>query len=413
MAMLTRPADLQELDALPAILGGTMTRESFLPFGAPVIGEDEIEEVVATLRSGWIGTGPKCWRFENQIAEYVNAKHAITASSCTAALHLALIAAGIKPGDEVLVPAMTFAATANVVEHVGATPRFVDVDPYTLNLDPMALEAALTSATRAVIPVHFGGLPCDMDAISAFCRDNDLILIEDAAHAIGAEYKGQMIGSLGDFTCFSFYPNKNMTTGEGGAVTTNREEFVETLKVMRLHGLSADAWRRFASKRLILSEAISPGFKYNMTDLQASLGIHQLRRLPQFLSRREEIADYYDTAIPESWGVRKQYRPDPALGTRHALHLYVLILEQGAFSVSRNEIVEALLAENIGAAIHYRALHAQPFYQQTYGYELADFPTAGDLGENILTIPCSPGMTDDDAETVVRGVRKILDYYRR
>jgi dTDP-4-amino-4,6-dideoxygalactose transaminase len=413
MAMLAPRSDLTELDVLPAIHGGTMTRESFLPFGAPVIGEEEIEEVVATLRSGWIGTGPKCWRFEGQIAEYVNAKHAITASSCTAALHLALIAAGIKRGDEVIVPAMTFAATANVVEHVGATPRFVDVDPHTLNMDPMALEAALTPATRAVIPVHFGGLPCDMDAISAICRDNNLILIEDAAHAIGAEYNGRMIGSIGDLTCFSFYPNKNMTTGEGGAIATSRDEYVETLKVMRLHGLSADAWRRFASKRLILSEAISPGFKYNMTDLQASLGIHQLRRLPEFLLRREEIADYYDAAIPDSWGVTRQFRPDPSLGTRHALHLYVLMLDPNAFTVGRNEIVEALLAENIGAAIHYRALHAQPFYERTYGYELADFPIAGDIGESILTIPCSPGMSDDDAETVVRGLQKILNYYRR
>jgi dTDP-4-amino-4,6-dideoxygalactose transaminase len=413
MAMLAQPGKLGELDKVPAILGGTMTRESFLPFGAPVIGEEEIEEVVATLRSGWIGTGPKCWRFESQIAEYVNAAYAITASSCTAALHLALVAAGITAGDEVIVPAMTFAATANVVEHVGATPRFVDVDPNTLNIDPVALAAAITPATKAVIPVHFGGLPCDMDAITAICRDNNLILIEDAAHAIGAVYKGRMVGSIGDFTCFSFYPNKNMTTGEGGAITTNREEFVETLKVMRLHGLSADAWRRFASKRLILSEAISPGFKYNMTDLQASLGIHQLRRLPEFLNRREQIADFYDEAISEDLGLRRQYRPDPASGTRHALHLYVLLLDLKAFSVSRNEVVEALLAENIGAAIHYRALHAQPFYRDRYGYDMSDFPVAGDIGETILTIPCSPGMSDDDADTVVHGLKKVLNYYRR
>jgi len=401
------------LDDLPAIEGGSMTRDSFLPFGAPVIGEEEIEEVVATLRSGWIGTGPKCWRFETQIAEYVGAAHAITASSCTAALHLALIAAGIKPGDEVIVPAMTFAATANVVEHVGATPKFVDVEPDTLNMDPRALEAAITPATRAVIPVHFGGLPVDLDAISAIARQHGLLLIEDAAHAIGAEYKGQMIGSIGDFTCFSFYPNKNMTTGEGGAVTTSREEYVETLKVMRLHGLSADAWRRFASKRLILSEAISPGFKYNMTDLQASLGIHQLRRLPEFLSRREQIADYYDEVLTDDLGVRRQYRPNPIHGTRHALHLYVLMLDLAAFRASRNEIVEALLAENIGAAIHYRALHSQPFYERTYGYELSDFPVAGQVGESILTIPCSPGMSDDDTDSVVRGVKKILNYYRK
>jgi dTDP-4-amino-4,6-dideoxygalactose transaminase len=289
----------------------------------------------------------------------------------------------------------------------------VDVEPDTLNMDPRALEAAITPATRAVIPVHFGGLPVDLDAISAIARQHGLILIEDAAHAIGAEYKGQMIGSIGDFTCFSFYPNKNMTTGEGGAVTTSREEFVETLKVMRLHGLSADAWRRFASKRLILSEAISPGFKYNMTDLQASLGIHQLRRLPEFLARREQIADYYDEVLTDDLGVRRQYRPNPIHGTRHALHLYVLMLDLAAFRASRNEIVEALLAENIGAAIHYRALHSQPFYERTYGYQLSDFPVAGQVGESILTIPCSPGMSDDDTDSVVRGVKKILNYYRK
>lgn len=396
-----------------AIDGGPTTRESFLPFGAPMIGEEEIEEVVATLRSGWIGTGPKCWRFEGQIGEFVGAPHVVTASSCTAALHLALLAAGIGPGDEVIVPALTFAASANVVEHVGATPRFVDVDPYTLNIDPVAMQAAITPATRAVIPVHFGGLPCDMDPITRICTERGLTVIEDAAHAIGAEYRGRMIGSISDFTCFSFYPNKNMTTGEGGAVCTTREEYVERLKVMRLHGLSADAWRRFASKRLILSEAISPGYKYNMTDLQASLGIHQLRRLPEFQARREELAAFYDDAISDDWGVRRQYRPVVGSGSRHALHLYVLILDRQAFRVSRNEIVEALLAENIGAAIHYRGLHTQPFYRERYGYQLEDFPVAGDVGESILTIPLSPGMSDADAETVVDGVRKVLGHYRR
>jgi dTDP-4-amino-4,6-dideoxygalactose transaminase len=396
-----------------AIDGGPSVRDSFLPFGAPVIGEDEIEEVVATLRSGWIGTGPRCWRFETQIAEYVGTGNAITASSCTAALHLALLAAGVGPGDEVLVPALTFAATANVVEHVGATPRFVDVDPRTLNIDTAALAAAITPRTRAVIPVHFGGLPCDMDEITAICRERGIIIIEDAAHAIGAEYDGRMIGSISDFTCFSFYPNKNMTTGEGGAVCTDRDEFVERLKVLRLHGLSADAWRRFASKRLILSEAVVPGFKYNMTDLQAALGIHQLRRLPEFLARREELARYFDDTISDEWGLRRQFRPALGSGSRHALHLYVLVLDLAAFKVSRNEIVEALLAENLGAAIHYRALHMQPFYEKTYGFKASDFPVASEVGESILTIPCSPGMSDEDAESVVMGVQKVLGAYRR
>ena len=396
-----------------AIDGGPSVRDSFLPFGAPVIGDDEIEEVVATLRSGWIGTGPRCWRFETQIAEYVAAANAITASSCTAALHLALLAAGVGPGDEVIVPSMTFAATSNVVEHVGAIPRFVDVDPRTLNIDTAALEAAITPATRAVIPVHFGGLPCDMDEITQIARHHGIIVIEDAAHAIGAEYRGRMIGSISDFTCFSFYPNKNMTTGEGGAVCTDREEFVERLKVLRLHGLSADAWRRFASKRLILSEAVVPGYKYNMTDLQAALGIHQLRRLPEFLERREQIAAFYDDAISDAWGLRRQFRPLVGSGSRHALHLYVLMLDMAEFRVSRNEIVEALLAENIGAAIHYRALHMQPFYANKYDFKPSDYPVAAEIGESILTLPCSPGMSDMDAESVVVAVDKVLSAYRR
>jgi dTDP-4-amino-4,6-dideoxygalactose transaminase len=409
--MLARSPELQE-GAL-ALDGGAMTRETFLPFGAPVIGADEIDEVVATLRSGWIGTGPKCWRFEAQIAEYVGVQHAVSTSSCTAALHLALLVAGVGPGDEVIVPALTFAATANVVEHVGATPRFVDVDPHTLNIDPAAIEAAITPATRALMPVHFGGLPCDMDAIAAIARKHDLLIIEDAAHAIGARYHGQMVGSIGDFTCFSFYPNKNMTTGEGGAVCTNHDESVESLKVLRLHGLSADAWRRYASKRLIISEAISPGFKYNMTDLQASLGIHQLARLPEFQRRREEIAAFYDDAILDEWGLRRQYRPALDSASSHALHLYVLILDPDAFSVGRNQIVDALLAENIGAAIHYRALHTEPFFAKQYGHRPSDMPVAAEIGDNILTIPCSPGMSDEDAESVVRGLRKVLNHYRR
>ncbi len=408
MAML-----IDRAESVLAIDGGHKTRETFLPFGAPVIGQEEVDEVVATLRSGWIGTGPKCWRFENALSEYLHVPHVITASSCTAALHLALRVVDVGPGDEVIVPALTFAATANVVEHVGARPRFVDVDPHTLNLDASALEAAITPATRAIMPVHFGGLPCEMAEISAIARDHNLLIIEDAAHAIGARYRGQMVGSIGDFTCFSFYPNKNITTGEGGAVSTSRDEFVERLKVLRLHGLSADAWQRFASKHLILSEAVTPGFKYNLTDLEASLGLHQLRRLPEFLRRRQQIAAFYDEAISDDWGVRRQFRPALGADTTHALHLYVLILDESAFRVSRNQIVEALLAENIGAAIHYRALHVQPYYAQRYGYQPDDFPVAARVGESILTIPCSPGMSDEDADSVARGVCKVLSAYRR
>lgn len=393
-----------------AIHGGTPIRDSFLPFGAPQIGEEEIAEVVATLRSGWIGTGPKTQRFEEQFADYVGAKHAVAVNSCTAGLHLSLLVLGIGPGDEVITSPLTFAATANVIEHVGATPVFVDIDRVTLNINAQNIAAAITPRTKAIIPVHFGGLACDMDTILEIARQHNLIVITDAAHAVGTRYRGRDVGSIAHLTNFSFYPNKNMTTIEGGMVTTDNDEWDELLRIYRLHGLSRDAWKRFGSKRLMMSNATVAGYKYNMTDVQAALGTHQLRKLEGFLTLREEYACLYDEAFRKMRGVTLQPRPTDS-ANRHALHLYVLILDSEQFSVTRNDIIDALLAENIGAALHYRALHTHPLYKNKYGFQPQDFPHAYYIGERILSLPLSPSMSRSDANDVIQGVTKVLEAF--
>jgi len=395
-----------------AIEGGAPVRTDFLVFGRPCLGQEEIAEVVDTLTSGWIGTGPKTIRFEQMFAEYVGASHALAVNSCTAALHLSLLAANIGPGDEVITSPLTFAATANVVIHCGARPVFADIDPVTLNLQPETIERALTSRSRAILPVHFGGLACAMDDIVELARRHDLWLIEDAAHATGTRYAGRMVGTLGNLTCFSFYANKNLTTAEGGMVTTNDAALAEKIAVYRLHGLSKHAWQRYASRTLLLSDAIYPGYKYNMPDLAAAIGIHQLGKQEQFLAIREAYARVYDQAFSALPGVRLQRRPADS-NYRHALHLYVLILDLEQFRVSRNEIMAALLAENIGAALHYRALHTHPYYRETFGYQPADLPNAHAVGESILSLPLTPGMTEGDVNSVIEGVHKVLKAYRR
>ncbi len=395
-----------------AIDGGTPVRSQFLAFGKPCLGEDEIQEVVDTLRSTWIGTGPKTIRFEEAFAQYVGSKRALAVNSCTAALHLGLLGAGIGPGDEVITTALTFAATVNVIVHTGAKPVFADIDPETLNIDPDAIQRAITPRTRAILPVHFGGLPCAMDEIIDLARQHDLAVVEDAAHAVGARYRGRMIGGLGNTTCFSFYANKNLTTGEGGMVTTDDDTVAEKIEIYRLHGLSKHAWQRYSARRLLLSDALYPGFKYNMPDLMASLGIHQLKKQEAFLSIRERYACLYDEAFGAMSGVRLQPRPQgPA--DRHGLHLYVLILDPDRFQVSRNQIIDALLAENIGAALHYRAIHTHPYYQQAYGYRPKDFPVAATVGNSILSLPLTPCMTEADVQDVITAVDKVLAAYRR
>jgi len=397
---------------LIALEGGKPVRDDFLLFGAPCLGEDEIAEITDTVKSGWIGTGPKTKRFEEDFRDYVGCEYAIAVSSCTAGLHLSLIAAGIGLGDEVLTSPMTFSATANVIVHQGATPVFVDIDDVTLNMNLALVEERITPRTKAIIPVHYGGLPCDMDRIFEIASRHHLTVIEDAAHAVGARYHGKMIGTLGDFTCFSFYANKNLTTAEGGMVTTDDPEAAELMEIYRLHGMSRDAWKRYESKEIVFSESIYAGYKYNMTDLQSSLGIHQLKKLESFQEIRERYAAMYDAAFREMPEISLQPRPSKE-GERHALHLYLLILNLDQLTVDRDKVLVALRAENIGAAVHYKALHLHPFYRDKFGYQGGEFPVAEDLSERVLSLPLTPKMTVGDVEDVIQAVKKVIAYYRR
>ncbi len=394
-----------------AIEGGTPVRSGFLPFGVPSIGEEEIAEVVDTLRSGWIGQGKKVERFEREFAAAVGAPHAVAVSSCTAALHLSLLMAGVGPGDEVIVPAMTFSASATAVLHAGGTPVFCDCDPRALLLDLEDAARRVTERTKAVLPVHFGGLPCDMDAVLGFARARGLDVVEDAAHAVGTWLDGRAVGSFDSFCCFSFYPNKNLTTGEGGMVTLRDDAAAGRLRSLRLHGLSTDAWKRYATRKYVPSELTALGFKYNLTDLQAAIGIHQLAKLERHQLRREELAARYDDVLSGLPGVELQPRTLPGHEVRHALHLYLMLLDLERFSVARNDIVAALRAENIGAAIHYRALHLEPYFAERFGHAPDEFPNALRASDRVLTLPLTPGMSDADADDVLEATEKVLAAY--
>ena len=402
-----------------AIDGGKPQREKMLPFGAPFFGQEELDEVADTLRSGWIGTGPKTKRFEQEFAAYVGAKYAVALNSCTAGLHLSLVVSGIGPGDEVIVPALTFGATANVVEHAGARPVLVDIDPVSLTIDVSSAARALSPRTRAIMPVHYAGMPCDLDAVHALADAHQLVVIEDAAHAIGTIYHGRMVGALSPLTSFSFYANKNLSTAEGGMVTTNDAALEEKLRVYHLHGLSRDAWKRYHVKTYLPPEIMVPGFKYNMTDIQASLGIHQLRKQEAFIARREEIASFYDRAFAALGDiVWTQPRPhdtdsDGKPINRHVLHLYPILIDTDQLRVDRNQVLSALLAENIGVSMHFNPLHQMPYYRDKYGYAPNDLPNAHRVGEREISLPVQPQITDRDAQDVVDAVKKVLDAYRR
>jgi len=380
-------------------------RKSFLPFGSPLIEQPEIDEVVDTLRSGWIGTGPKVKRLEALMCEYTGAKYARATNSCTAAMHLSLLAAGVKTGDEVITSPMTFCATANVILHCRATPVFVDIEKDTMNLDPTLVEKAVTPKTKAVMPVHMAGRPCNMQAILDIAVRHNLVVIEDAAHAIGAEYQGKKIGNIGHFTCFSFYVTKNVVTGEGGMVTTNDEESAEMIEMMSLHGLSATAWSRYSQKAFAHYEVIAPGYNYDMTDIEASLGIHQLGRVEKYLKRREQIWGRYDEAFADL----PVTLPAPVgSNERHARHLYTLQLDIDRLTMSRNEVLQALHAENIGTGIHFLSLHLQKYYRERFGYKESDFPNAKYVSDRTFSIPFSTKLSDDDVEDVLAAVRKVL-----
>ena len=395
----------------PAVEGGEPTRRDFLPFALPLLGREEEEEVVATLRSGWITTGAKAKRFEEKLAGMVGAKHCLAVNSCTAALHLCLKVLGIGPGDEVITTPLTFAATANVIEHVGARPVFVDVDPLDWNLDVGKAEKAFTPRTRAIVPVHLAGYPCDLKAIHALARKKGIPVIEDAAHALGSEYQGRPIGALSDFTCFSFYPIKNATTIEGGTITTNNGKWMDRLRRLALHGLSRDAWKRYSTSGSPHAWVDEPGFKYNMTDIQAAVGLHQLDRLESFNRRRAQIAKIYDDAFSGMAGFE---RPDyTAKGRRTNHHLYLVRLRTEDLRIDRDRMLEVLKEEGIGTGIHYLPLHIHPYYRKKYGLKEEGYPRATDLGKRIFSLPLYPKMTDRDVQDVIRAFQKALLYYSR
>jgi len=378
----------------------------FLVFGAPAIEDAEIEEVVASMRSGWLGTGPKVARFEEDFRRYKGAPCAMAVSSCTAALHLSMAATDLEPGDEVITTPMTFCATVNAIIHAGLTPVLADVDPVSMNLDPAQVEAKITPRTRAILPVHFAGRACDMDALCGLAKRHELLIIEDCAHAIETTYKGRHAGTFGEFGCFSFYVTKNVITGEGGMVLAHREEDAARIKVLALHGMDKDAWKRFSDegyKHYFVTEC---GFKYNMTDLQGAIGIHQLARIDAYWQRREEIWQRYDRAFADlSIGLPTPPEPD----TKHAYHLYTIFVDEQRAGISRDAFLDALDAHNIGAGVHYLSIPEHPYYQETFGWKPEDYPNAMAIGRQTLSLPLSARLTDEDVEDVIKAVGTILE----
>jgi dTDP-4-amino-4,6-dideoxygalactose transaminase len=379
-------------------------RQTFLPYALPTLGEAEIAEVVDSLRSGWVTTGPKVKRFEEQFAAYTGARHAIAVSSCTAALHIALTALGIGPGDEVIVPTLTFCATANVVEHLGATPVIVDVTE-TGHIALDAAAGAITPRTKAIVPVHFAGEACDLDELQALADSRGLPLVEDAAHAIGAEYRGRKIGVHSRAVAFSFYATKNMTTGEGGMITTDEDGLAEHMRRLALHGMSRDAWKRYTEAGSWYYEVVEPGYKNNMTDIQAAMGIHQLRALDGFIARRREIAARYDAAFAD---VQEIVLPRPRPDRTHTYHLYPIRLAADRLSINRAQFMEELRRRRIGSSVHFIPLHRHSYYQKTYGYSSNQFPVAERVYSFLLSLPLYPVMSNTDVADVIEAVRAIV-----
>ena len=391
-------------------------RDKFVPFSPPLIGEEEIAEVVATLRSDWITTGPKVTQFEQQFMEFVDAHASFAVSSCTAALHLSLLALGIGPGDAVLTSSMTFCSGVHVIEHVGARPILVDVEPDTLNLDPIAVEEAIQSTARlglkvkAIMPVHLYGHPCDLDAILEIASRHGLAVIEDAAHSLPARYHGKLIGSASSqadvpvLTCFSFYATKNLTTAEGGMLV-GPPELIERAREWGLHGMNRDAWKRYGKDGSWFYEVVCPGFKYNLTDIQAALGIHQLRKLPQFHARRKAIVRQYNAAFREYAELQTPTERD---GVEHAWHVYALRLRLERMTISRNQFISEMQKRNIACSVHFIPIHLHQYYREKYGYAVEDFPVAARQYQRLVSLPLSPRLTDEEIEAVIAAVTETV-----
>lgn len=382
-----------------------MARDTFLPYSPPKIGDEEINEVTATLRSDWITTGPRTKAFEVQFGEYVGAPGgtSLMLNSCTAGLHVALVVLGVGPGDEVIVPTLTFAATANVVEHVGAKPVLVDVEPDTLCISPEAVERAITPRTKAIMPVHYAGHPADLDPIFELAEKHGLHVVEDAAHSAPSSYRSTKIGSRGNLASFSFYATKNLTTIEGGALTGS-PELIDKARVIALHGMSRDAWKRFDKAGSWDYDVEAPGFKYNMTDVQAAVGMHQLTKLAGFHKRRQEIVELYRQAFQDDAAFQLPVERDHVSS---AWHLYVLRLRSEFLTIGRNEFIDELRSRNIGTSVHYRPLHMMSFYADKYGYQPEDFPVAKDAFDRMVSIPLNPRLSNEDVADVVEAIRTV------
>ncbi len=398
--------DISTMAKEMTIINPVRSKDRFLVFGAPAIEDADIEALVATMRSGWLGTGPQTARFEAEIARYKQSPHAVAVNSCTAALHLSLLASGIGPGDEVITTPMTFCATVNAIIHAGATPVLADVDPESMNIDPRAVEEALTERTAALLPVHFAGRPCDMDALVKISSSRGLRLIEDCAHAIETQYRGRPVGTFGDFGCLSFYVTKNIITGEGGMVLARNQADAERIKVLGLHGMSKDAWKRFSDEGYRHYEVVTAGFKYNMMDLQAAIGLRQLERIDRYWLRRREIWSRYDEAFAD---LPLTLPASPEADTRHGYHLYTVLIDpERTNGISRDEFLAAMTRNNIGVGVHYRSIPEHPFYQERFGWRPESFPNAMRIGRQTVSLPLSAKLSVDDVEDVIRAVRGIL-----
>ena len=393
---------------LLAIHGGTPVRKTFLPYGRQAIDESDIQAVVEVLRSDWLTTGPKVAEFEDAFAAWVGAKYAVSFSSGTGALHGAAFAAGLKPGDEVITSPMTFAATANCILYQGATPVFADVSRDTLNLDPAECARRVTPRTKAILPVDYGGHPADLNAIGELAETHSLVVIEDACHALGAEYHGRRVGNISHMTAFSFHPVKHLTTGEGGMVTTDSVQFAEILRRFRNHGISSDARQRQANDEWFY-EMVLLGFNYRLTDIACALGIRQLEKLASNLERRREIAHRYNAAFAKVPGITL---PDVRLGINPAWHLYPIRLDLAKLSAGRAEVFHALRAENIGVNVHYIPVHRHPYYRDRFGYSGGEFPVVEEAYQRLISLPMFHAMSDEDVADVIAAVTKVVNHFK-
>jgi dTDP-4-amino-4,6-dideoxygalactose transaminase len=388
----------------------TQAKDNFLPYHRALIGQEDIDAVVQVLQSGWLTTGPRVREFEAAFARYTGASHAVALGSCTAALHTSLAAIGIQEGDEVILPTMTFASSGEVVFYLNARPVLVDCASDSFQIDPAQIEERITARTRAILPVHFAGAPCQMDSILAIARKYNLKVIEDAAHALPTHYNGKMVGSLGDITCFSFYATKTITTGEGGMVTTENPEFAEKIRMLSLHGITKDAWKRYSAQGSWRYDIMEVGYKYNLTDLQAALGLTQLAKCDAMLSRRAQIAQFYDTAIKSLDAFEVLPLPQD-IG--HAWHLYILQVAPSVLRIDRDQVIDQLKQRGIGTSVHFIPLHLHSLYQKRLGYILGQFPNAEERFNRAISLPIYAAMTDADANRVVEALNDIETKFRR